>query len=58
VAVVQQLTDWVVATPATTTFAELMETLDIVPRKSQMPQRTCQPERILLQFDPGTPLSH
>jgi len=41
-AVVKPQTDTTAATPSPTTFGELMKTLDIVPRQSQMPQVTPQ----------------
>jgi hypothetical protein len=42
-AVVKPQTDHDVAAPALTTFGELMDSLDIVPRRSQMPQGTSRP---------------
>ena len=44
-AVVKPQTDATATTPSLTTFGELMQVLDIVPRQSQMPQVTSQQGR-------------
>jgi hypothetical protein len=52
-AVVQPQTDNAADLPAWTTFGELMESLDIVPRISQMPQGTTRPGSCHMMLSSG-----
>ena len=54
-AVVDPQSDEVVASPAPTTFVELMECVDIVPRQSQMLQLTSPQGSLHLRLGSGRP---
>jgi len=56
-AVVMPQTDSIVATPSQTTIRELMQSLDIVPRQSRMPHRTCRPGSSQMRLGSGRPQS-
>jgi len=47
--------DQKVASTALTTFGELMECLDVVPGRSQMPQGTSQPGKSRMKLGSGMP---
>jgi hypothetical protein len=56
-AVVKPQTNYGVAAPALTTFGELMECLDIVPRRSQILQGTSRPGSTHMRVGSGMPQS-
>jgi hypothetical protein len=56
-AVVKPQTDQNDAAPALTTFGELMECPDIVPRRFQMPQGTSGPRSSYMRLGSGKPQS-
>jgi len=56
-AVIKPETDQDFAAPALTTFGEVLEYLDIVPRRSQMPQGTSQPGSSHMRLGSGKPQS-
>jgi len=56
-AVIRSQMDQVVAAPSLTTFGELIETLDIVPGISRMPQDTSQPGSSQMGLGSGKPHS-
>ena len=57
-AVVKLHVDEVASIPALTTFGVHMEYIEIVPRKSQMPQGTFQPSSSYMSHSSGKPLSN
>jgi len=57
-AVVKRQTDTTTATPSLTPFAVLMQTLDLIPVQSQIPQRTSQPGSCLMRLGSEEPESY
>jgi len=56
-AIIKSQTDHVAVAPPPTTFEELLETLDIIPGISRMPQCTSQPESSHMRVGSGKPKS-